>query len=97
MMKIICLSFPKRTFSKDNLLDFCYLKKWLNITKTCLYNFDSLKPQFYIVKLGGGGVFTGVYINLQNFPQNIDCGNSLERVPKIYVLSRNMKNIKVFI
>ena len=30
----------------------------LNITKTYLYNFDSLKPHFYIVKLG----FTGVYI-----------------------------------
>ena len=27
------------------------------ITKTCLYNFDPLKPHFYIVKLG----FTGVY------------------------------------
>ena len=27
-------------------------------TKTCLYNFGPLKPQFYIVKLG----FTGVYI-----------------------------------
>ena len=29
-----------------------------NITKTCLYNFDPRKLQFYIVKLG----FTGVYI-----------------------------------
>ena len=29
-----------------------------SITKTRLYNFDSLKPHFYIVKLG----FTGVYI-----------------------------------
>ena len=29
------------------------------ITKTCLYNFDPLKPYFYIVKLG----FTGIYIN----------------------------------
>ena len=29
-----------------------------SITKTCLYNFDSLKPHIYIVKLG----FTGVYI-----------------------------------
>ena len=29
-----------------------------NITKTRLYNFDPLKPQFYIVKLG----FTGAYI-----------------------------------
>ena len=28
------------------------------ITKTCLYNFDPLKPHFYIAKLG----FTGVYI-----------------------------------
>ena len=28
------------------------------ITKTCLYNFDPLKPHFYIVKLG----FTGIYI-----------------------------------
>ena len=28
------------------------------VTKTRLYNFDPLKPHFYIVKLG----FTGVYI-----------------------------------
>ena len=28
------------------------------ITKTCLFNFDPLKPHFYIVKLG----FRGVYI-----------------------------------
>ena len=39
--------------------------QWVNnratikgITKTYLYNFDPLKPHFYIVKLG----FTGVYI-----------------------------------
>ena len=31
---------------------------FLHITKTCLYNFDPLKPHFNIVKLG----FTGVYI-----------------------------------
>ena len=31
---------------------------WQLFTKTCLYNFDPLKPHFYIVKLG----FTGVYI-----------------------------------
>ena len=30
-----------------------------NITKTCLYNFDRLKPHFYTLKLG----FIGVYIN----------------------------------
>ena len=28
------------------------------ITKTCLYNFDPLKPHLYIVKLG----FTGIYL-----------------------------------
>ena len=44
------------------------------ITKTCLYNFDPLKPHFYIVKLG----FIGVYIIILIFAQNIDCGYSLE-------------------
>ena len=34
------------------------LFKRLDITKTCLYYFDPLKPHLYIVKLG----FTGVYI-----------------------------------
>ena len=33
------------------------------ITKTYLYNFDPLKPHFYIVKLG----FTGVYIIFSYF------------------------------
>ena len=44
------------------------------ITKTCLYNFDPLKPHFYIVKPG----FTGVYIIFLISAQNIDCGYSLE-------------------
>ena len=44
------------------------------ITKTCLYNFDPLKPHFYTVKLG----FTGVYVNFLISAQNIDCGYSLE-------------------
>ena len=46
----------------------------LYITKTCLYNFDPLKPHFYIVKLG----FTGVYIIFVFLLKNIDCGYSLE-------------------
>ena len=46
----------------------------LVITKTYLYNFDPLKPHFYIVKLG----FTGVYIIFLISAQNIDCGYSLE-------------------
>ena len=50
----------------------CSVKKF--ITKTCLYNFEPLKPHFYIVKLG----FTGVYIIFLISAQNIDCGYSLE-------------------
>ena len=45
-----------------------------SIRKTCLYNFDPLKPHFYIVKLG----FTGVYIIFLIFVQNLDCGYSLD-------------------
>ena len=44
------------------------------ITKTCLYNFDLLKPHFYIVKQG----FTGVYIIFLISAKNIDYGYSLE-------------------
>ena len=49
-------------------------ENWFNITKTCLYNFEPLKPHFYIVKLG----FTGVYIIFIISAQNIDCVYSLE-------------------
>ena len=44
-----------------------------NIGKTYLYNFDPLKPHFYIVKLG----FTGVYI-ISLFLLKTDCGYWLE-------------------
>ena len=44
------------------------------ITKTYRYNFDPLKPHFYIVKLE----FRGVYIIFLISAQNIDCGYSLE-------------------
>ena len=46
----------------------------LNITKTCLYNFDPLKPHFYVVKME----FTGVYIIFFISAENINCGYSLE-------------------
>ena len=42
--------------------------------KKRIYNFDPLKPHFYIVKLG----FTGVYIIFLFFLKSIDCGYSLE-------------------
>ena len=46
----------------------------IDITKTCLYNSDPLKPHFYIAKLG----FTGVNIIFLMSAENIDCGYSLE-------------------
>ena len=50
------------------------MQMMLDITKTYLYNFDLLKPHFYIVKLG----FTGVYIIFLFLLKNINCGYSLE-------------------
>ena len=44
------------------------------ITKTCLYNIDPLKPNFYIVKLG----FTWYTSFFLFLPKNIDCGYSLD-------------------
>ena len=44
------------------------------ITKSCLYNFDPLKPHFYVVKLG----FTGYTLLFLFLLKNIDCGYSWE-------------------
>ena len=49
---IFCLKVLMTTPENDGPSPYCI------ITETRLYNFDPLKPQFYIVKLG----FTGVYI-----------------------------------
>ena len=62
------------TSSEDSGQSITVVAKNLNITKTYLYNFDPLKPHFYIVKLG----FTGIYIIFLIFAQNIDCEYSLE-------------------
>ena len=71
------------------------------ITKTCLYNVDPFKPHFCIVKVG----FTGVYIIFLISAQDIDCGYWLEpprrggsnEYPQSMFLSRNKKNIRIFI
>ena len=60
------------------------------ITKTCLYDFDPLKPHFYIVKLG----FTGVYI-IFLISAHKDRLWVLVRTASIYVLNRKLKNIRV--
>ena len=57
-----------------DLMRFQNLLTCVNITKTCLYNFDPLKPHFYIVKLG----FTGCTLFLLFLHKNIDCGYLLE-------------------
>ena len=64
------IAYKKRVFTLS-----CRLKFYFRcITKTYLYNFDPLKPHFYIVKLG----LTGVYIISLISAQNIDCGYLLE-------------------
>ena len=73
----------------------------LGITKTYLYNFDPLKPHFYTGKLG----FTGVYIIFLISAQKhrlwvlvrTASARRFKRVPTIHVLSRNMKNIRIFL
>ena len=67
---------------------FFFFCKEIPITKTYLYNFDPLKPHFYIEKLG----FTGVYIIFLISAQK----------HRLWVLvrtasPRNMKNIKRFL
>ena len=73
----------------------CEVDRSWNITKTCLYNFDHLKPHFYIVKLG----FTGVYFIFLIFAQKHRLWVLVRTAsprPTIYDLSRNMKNFRVF-
>ena len=60
---------------------------------------DPLKPHVYIVQLW----FTGVYIIFLITAKNIDCGTRWNRLAEAVlmsthnlVLSRNMKNIRVF-
>ena len=70
-------------------------------TKTRLYNFVALKPHFYIVKLGFSGVYTFFLISAQKHRLWVLVRTAsprwFERVPTVYVLSRNMKNIVFFV
>ena len=78
-----------------------YINTFWLIRETYLYNFDPLKPHFYVIKLE----FTGVYIIFFISAQNIDCGYSLElpqqgssnKYPQSMFLKRNMKNIRIFV
>ena len=71
-----------------------------SIKKTYLYNFNPLKPHFYIVKQR----FTGVYIIFLISAQNIDCVYSLEPpyqtgsndYPQSMFWAEKWKNIRIF-
>ena len=56
------------------MINLIQCTEMVSITKTCLYNFDPLKPHFYIVKLG----VSGVYIIFLYLLKNIDSGYLLE-------------------
>ena len=77
---------------KWELLPYC-------ITKTCLYNFEPLKPHFYVIKLGFRVVYIIFLISAQKHGLwvlvRIASVRKFLRVPTISVLSRNMKNIRV--
>ena len=76
---------------------FTYFIKF--IRTTCLYNFDPLKPHFYIVNLG----FAGVYIIFLILLIHADCGYSLEPPQRggsneyqQSFLSSNINHIRIF-
>ena len=79
---------------------FFHVSMLQSITKTCLYNFDPLKPHFYVVKLGFTGVYIIFLISAQKHRLWVLVRTAslrrFQRVPTIYILSRNMKNIRFF-
>ena len=72
----------------------------LHITRTCLYNFDALQPHFYIAKLGLKGVYIIFLISAQKHRLWVLVRTApprrFQRVPTIYVSSKNIKNIRIF-
>ena len=74
----------------------------LAVTKSYLYNFEPLKPHFYIYK--NIGVYRGIrycsyFWSKQGFWVHIRTASArrFKRVPSTYVLSRNMKNKRFFL
>ena len=60
-----------------------------------LYNFDPLKSHFYIVKLGFTGVYIIFLISAQRHRLWVLVRDGSNEYT-IYVLSRNMKNVRIF-
>ena len=78
------------------ILKYIQEPKHENITKTRTYNFDPLKPHFYIVKLGFTGVFIIFLISAQKHRLWVLVRSGSNEYPQSMFLSRNMKNIRVF-
>ena len=91
---------------QHSLRDLASVNEWKimfhpYIRKTCPCNEYPLKPHFYLVKLG----FAGVYLFFLIFaPKHrlwvlvrTASPRRFKRVPAIYVLSKNKKNIEIFL
>ena len=84
------------------LIHYSGIKSMKNvlIMEICLYNFEPLKPHFYIIKLGFTRVYIILFISAQKHrlwvPVRTASLRPFQQVPTIYVLSRNMKNIRIF-
>ena len=78
--------------------DFTFHANFL-ITKTRLYNFDPLKPHFYIVKLEfiGGNIIFLISDHWMLVLVRTASSKRFYRVPTIYVLNRSKKNIWFFL
>ena len=66
------------------------------ITKTYPYNFDPLKPHFYIAKLGYTGVYIIFLISAQKHGLCVLVRTASNKYPQSMFLSRNKKNIRIF-
>ena len=79
-------------------LDSSYTSSIIRITETYLYNFYPLKPHFHIVPVKLGFTFS-YFWSKHRFWVLVKTPSLMrfKRVPTIYVLSRNMKNIRIFI
>ena len=61
----LCLCLEKKSVLNCTTLIAFFFPLREYITKTCLHNFDPLKPHFYVVKLGLTGVFIIFLISAQ--------------------------------
>ena len=76
-------------FFISKVLLFLFLHE--KIMKKYIYNFDPIKPLFYIVK----GVYRGIHYFFLFLLKNIDCGYLLELRKKSELLSENFQFLVV--